>query len=236
MVYAVKKFRHYLLANKFIFFVDHQALLYLVNKPCATGRIVRWFIILLEFDFEVAVQKGLTHQRADHLSRITSGEAPIGVEDDMPDSTLFLVETAPKWSEPILDILTTGQVQLQNNNTIWRPYKLISGRLYKQGFDGVLRLIPNPDHYDDILRYAHVGIGNIHVSATTCVQRFTRDGQWWPTLQEDAEDFVGKCIRCQDKRPVQYATLFQISTTPNWSKYIVTYLKHGHIDIEAPKP
>ena len=39
-VYAVKKFRHYLLANKFIFFVDHHALLYLVNKPCATGRII----------------------------------------------------------------------------------------------------------------------------------------------------------------------------------------------------
>ena len=96
MVYAVKKFCHYLLANKFIFFVDHQALLYLVNKPCATGRIVRWFIILLEFDFEVAVRKGLNHQRADHLSRITSGEAPIGIEDGMPYSTLFLVETAPK--------------------------------------------------------------------------------------------------------------------------------------------
>ena len=43
MVYAVKKFRHYLLANKFVFFTDHQALLYLVNKPCNTGRIVRWF-------------------------------------------------------------------------------------------------------------------------------------------------------------------------------------------------
>ena len=51
MVYAVKKFRHYLLANQFIFFVDHQALLYLVNKPCATGRITRWMLILLEFDF-----------------------------------------------------------------------------------------------------------------------------------------------------------------------------------------
>ena len=37
MVYAVKKFRHYLLANKFIFFTDHHALLYLVNKPCSTG-------------------------------------------------------------------------------------------------------------------------------------------------------------------------------------------------------
>lgn len=40
MIYAVKKFRHYLLANKFVFFTDHQALLYLVNKPCSTGRIV----------------------------------------------------------------------------------------------------------------------------------------------------------------------------------------------------
>ena len=39
MVYVVKKFRHYLLVNKFVFFVDHQALLYLVNKPCMTGRI-----------------------------------------------------------------------------------------------------------------------------------------------------------------------------------------------------
>ena len=68
MIYAVKKFHHYLLANKFVFFVDHQALLYLVNKPCSTGRIVRWFIILLEFDFTVVVKKGTMHQRANHLS------------------------------------------------------------------------------------------------------------------------------------------------------------------------
>ena len=57
MIYAVKKFWHYLLANQFVFFVDHQALLYLVNKPCNTGRIVRWFIILLKFDFMVVVKK-----------------------------------------------------------------------------------------------------------------------------------------------------------------------------------
>ena len=56
MIFAVKKYRHYLLANKFVFFTDHQALLYLVNKPCNTGRIVRWFLILLEFDFTVVVK------------------------------------------------------------------------------------------------------------------------------------------------------------------------------------
>jgi hypothetical protein len=33
MVYALHKFRHYMLGNKFTFFVDHTTLVYLVNKP-----------------------------------------------------------------------------------------------------------------------------------------------------------------------------------------------------------
>ncbi len=33
MVYALHKFKHFLLGNKFVFYVDHMALVYLVNKP-----------------------------------------------------------------------------------------------------------------------------------------------------------------------------------------------------------
>jgi hypothetical protein len=33
MVFPLHKFRHYLSGNKFIFYVDHMALIYLVNKP-----------------------------------------------------------------------------------------------------------------------------------------------------------------------------------------------------------
>ena len=39
MVYAVNKFRHYLLGNRFIFYVDHFSLQYLVNKPQVSGRL-----------------------------------------------------------------------------------------------------------------------------------------------------------------------------------------------------
>ena len=110
MIYAVKNYRHYLLANKFVFFTDHQALLYLVNKPYNTGRIVRWFLILLEFDFTVMVKKGITHQRADHLSRLINGEALEGVPDDLLDAYMFNVKMVPKWSKDIVPMLTVGNL------------------------------------------------------------------------------------------------------------------------------
>jgi hypothetical protein len=46
MIYAMKKFQHYLLGNVFIFFVDHQTFLHLVNKPVIIGKIARWFVLL----------------------------------------------------------------------------------------------------------------------------------------------------------------------------------------------
>jgi hypothetical protein len=41
MVFSLHKFRHYLLGNKFVFYEDHMALMYLVNKPQVSRRIAR---------------------------------------------------------------------------------------------------------------------------------------------------------------------------------------------------
>ena len=53
MVYALQKFRHYLLGGKFKMFTDHSALKYLVNKPVLGGRICRWLLLFQEYDFEI---------------------------------------------------------------------------------------------------------------------------------------------------------------------------------------
>ena len=45
MVFALQKYRHYLLANPFIFYIDHQVIKYLVNKPLHHGRICRWILL-----------------------------------------------------------------------------------------------------------------------------------------------------------------------------------------------
>jgi hypothetical protein len=45
MVYGLHKFRHYSLGNQFGFYVDHMALVYLVNKPQVSSIIVRWLLL-----------------------------------------------------------------------------------------------------------------------------------------------------------------------------------------------
>jgi hypothetical protein len=74
MIYVVKKFKHYLLANSFIFFVDHQALQYLVNKLIITSQIANWLLILQEFDFKVVYKLGQVHFLPNHLFKISHGE------------------------------------------------------------------------------------------------------------------------------------------------------------------
>jgi hypothetical protein len=53
MVYALQKFKHYLLGNMFTFSVDNWALVYLVNKPQVSGRLAKWLLLFLEYDFKI---------------------------------------------------------------------------------------------------------------------------------------------------------------------------------------
>lgn len=92
--------------------MDRQALLYLINKPCSIGWIVKWFLVLLEFYFIIVVKKGTTHQRADHLSRLIHGEPLIGVDDYLLDAYLFNIEIVPKWSAKWIPLLTIGQIDI----------------------------------------------------------------------------------------------------------------------------
>ena len=45
MVYAVHKFRHYLLGGNFKMYINHSELKYLVKKPVLGGKICRWLLL-----------------------------------------------------------------------------------------------------------------------------------------------------------------------------------------------
>ncbi len=70
MIFVVKKLIHYLLGNSFRFFVDHQTLLYLVNKPIVTSQTAKWLLLLQEFDFKVIFKPSRVHFLLDHYPKL----------------------------------------------------------------------------------------------------------------------------------------------------------------------
>nr|GEZ27340.1 reverse transcriptase domain-containing protein [Tanacetum cinerariifolium] len=70
VVYAFEKFRSYLIMNKSIVYTDHSALKYLFAKKDAKARLLRWILLLQEFDFKVIETKGAENYAADHLSHL----------------------------------------------------------------------------------------------------------------------------------------------------------------------
>jgi hypothetical protein len=81
MVYAPHKLKHYLLGNRFVFYVDHMVLMYLVNKPQVFGKIVRWLFLFLEYDFKIVYKPNISHLMAYALSRLPNQAKLVGVHD-----------------------------------------------------------------------------------------------------------------------------------------------------------
>jgi hypothetical protein len=80
-----------LLGNNFMFFVDHQTLIYLVNNPTISGQIAWRLLQLLKFNFKVIYKSRNVHFVLDQLSHAKNGELIVGVEDQLFDVILFLI-------------------------------------------------------------------------------------------------------------------------------------------------
>ena len=70
VVFSFDKFRSYLVLSKTIVYTDHSALKYLFAKQDAKPRLIRWILLLQEFDIEIRDKRGAENLAADHLSRL----------------------------------------------------------------------------------------------------------------------------------------------------------------------
>ena len=111
VVYALDKFRAYLVGLDIVIFIDHSTLKYLLTKQNAKARLIRWVLLLQEFNLQIKDKKGVENVVADHLLRLTitrnTHNPPIN--DESPEESLLLVENAP-WYAHIANFLATGEL------------------------------------------------------------------------------------------------------------------------------
>ncbi|GJR58521.1 reverse transcriptase domain-containing protein [Tanacetum coccineum] len=91
VVYAFEKFRPYLVLSKTIVYTDHSALKYLLAKQDAKPRLLRWILLLQEFDVIIRDKKRAENLAADHLSRLKNPHQDVLENKEITKT--FILET-----------------------------------------------------------------------------------------------------------------------------------------------
>nr|CAD39877.2 OSJNBb0058J09.16 [Oryza sativa Japonica Group] len=184
VVFAIDKFRSYLVGAKVIIYTDHAALKYLLTKKDAKPRLLRWILLLQEFDIEIKDKKGVENYVADHLSRLhitNMQEQPINdlLRDDMLMTCIPPGENQRK-------------LKYESHRHIWdEPY------LYRVCSDGLLRRCVPTDEGLKIIERCHASPYGGHYGAFRTQAKIWQSGFFWPTMYEDSKEFIRRCTSCQ---------------------------------------
>ena len=92
VVYALEKFWSYILGSKIVIYTDHAALKYLLSKKETKPRLIRWVLLLQEFDLKIKDKKGSKNSVADYLSHLHSPSVG-DIDDSFLDEYLLAISS-----------------------------------------------------------------------------------------------------------------------------------------------
>ncbi|GKA35765.1 reverse transcriptase domain-containing protein [Tanacetum coccineum] len=211
VVYAFEKFRSYLVLSESIVYTDHSAIKYLFAKKDAKPRLMRWILLLQEFNVVIRDKKGAENLAADHLSRLENPH-----QDKLENKEI--TETFP--------LETLGSVALRVDNTPWfadfanyhagnfivkgmssqqknkffkdvKHYFWDDPFLFKICADQMIRRCVHGKEALDILEACHNGPTGGHHGANLTAKKVFDAGFFWPTIYKDAHELVKNCDSCQ---------------------------------------
>ncbi|XP_070054078.1 uncharacterized protein [Nicotiana tomentosiformis] len=152
VVFAFDKFRSYLEGSKVIVYTNHSALKYLLSKKESKPYLMRWVLLVQEFDLEIKDIKGTENQVIDHLSR---HERPlveiVKIRKEFPNEQIFssaAVSERPPWYADVANFL----------DSVWFSHDLSRDQRRKlQGecADGAIRRCVPEGEIPSIMSHCH---------------------------------------------------------------------------------
>ncbi|GJV83454.1 reverse transcriptase domain-containing protein [Tanacetum coccineum] len=167
------------LLRRVIVYTDHSAIKYLFAKKDAKARLMRWILLLQEFDIDVRDKKGAENLAADHLSRLEN-----------PHQDKF----ENKEINEAFPLETLGSIALKDDNTPWFAdfANYHAGKFIVKGMSSQQKnkFFKDVKHYfwDDPFLFKNC--------ADQQERSLTQDSIGPPSYK-DAHDFVTRCDICQ---------------------------------------
>ncbi|CAJ2644658.1 unnamed protein product [Trifolium pratense] len=206
VVFALEKFRSYLIGSKVIVFTDHSALKYLLTKGDSKPRLLRWMLLLQEFDLEIRDKKGVENVVADHLSRLSNPDVTNkeeAIKCEFPDEKLLAVSEFP-WFGDIANLKASGfipeEMTAQQKKKLFadsRHYFWDDPFLFKMSNDGMIRRCVADSEIRGIMWHCHNSPCGGHHSGPRTAAKVLQCGFFWPTIFQDCMEFVKACDACQ---------------------------------------
>lgn len=196
IVFAVQKWRHYLLGRRFVVRTDQKSLKFLLEQREVNMEYQKWLTKLLGFDFEIQYKPGLENKAADALSRKEVGAQLLALS--VPSSIQLEeigkeVDNNPDLQEIVKDIRAGGASHPN--------YTLVQGCLLRQG----KLVIPKESRLVGvILSEFHDGKLGGHGGVVLKTQKWIGELFYWHGMMTDIKRYVANCQTCQRHK---YSTL-----------------------------
>lgn len=189
VVFAVQKWRHYLLHSHFVIKTDQRSLKYLLEQRLNTPIQQQWLPKLLEFDYEIQYKQGKENLVADALSRVEGAEvlhmAMTVLECDLLKQIQACYESDPS----IKEIIT----ELQQKPLAKKHYSWSQDILRRKSKIVVPESIPLRDK---ILEWLHCSGSGGHSGRDATHQR-VKSLFYWKGMSKDIQSYIRSCNVCQ---------------------------------------
>ncbi|GLU23411.1 hypothetical protein SLE2022_394160 [Rubroshorea leprosula] len=156
------------------------------------------------------------NHRADELSKLASSQdinpqrstilevldAPSYTDSTVECQLLSTDPSTSSWTTPLINYLQSDELPEDQSaaKLIKRRaahFTLLDNQLYKRAASMPLLRCLTPYEAEYAVREVHEGVCGTHIGGKTLARKLLKHGYYWPTMVEDAQNYVKKCPTCQ---------------------------------------
>ena len=194
-----------MVGSKVVIFTDHASIKHLFTKAYSKPRLIRWVLLIQEFDIVIKEKKGSENVVANHLSQLENEEVTKEepeVWGEFLDEFLLQVTRRPCFVD-VANYKAIGiipeELKYSKQKKFLRDacfYVWDDPHLFKLGADNLSRRCVTMEEAQSILWHCHSSPYGGHHNGDRTTTKVLQASFFWSSIVKDTHDFMRRCDKC----------------------------------------